>query len=155
GGPGHDQVHRQPGAEEGPDHRLRVGRAGRPGHPDDPRPPGRREVRHRSPWSSTRSATAKPNSASPITPFAVKNARLTRDRSSGRPTRCSSPSTAAVNTTPAYHNQPYPVSAPKAAYSPVVPRWISAEARSAAGTPNRTGTDRTPIRRSTSASWQE
>ncbi len=40
------------------------------------------------PWT-TRSARAKANSPMPITPLAVKNARLTRERSCGRTIRCS------------------------------------------------------------------
>src|SRR5207237_1307937 len=102
---------------------------------------------------STRSSSAKTNSAIPTNPFAVKNARFTRDRSSGRTIACSYPNATAVSTSPVHHHAPSPTSTPYQTNSPNVTPCTIDEATSANRTPYRAGTLCTPICRSTSTSW--
>ena len=75
------------GVEQPAQHRRRVRRAGGAGDPDDPRRARRRTLSVRSQVAAQDHAgrrAANTNSAMPTKPLAVKKARLTRDRSSGR-----------------------------------------------------------------------
>jgi len=86
--------------------------------------------------------------------LAVKNARLTRDRSVGVTTTCWYPNASAASANPTHQSQPSPTSTPNQMNSANTTTCDSVEACSANRRPYRAGTLRTPIRRSISASWQ-
>src|SRR6266536_4551881 len=170
GRPGHHQVDREPGVEQPAQDRGGIRGTGRAGHPDDPRGSAFLDLGGRhpsdgvlaarisgchgcSPSRRTRSARAKTNRTMPTKPLAVKNARLTRDRSSGLTIACSYPNAPAVSKSPIHQSEPSPTRMPYQTKSANVMTCATVEARSAKGTPYRAGTLCTPIRRSTSTSW--
>ena len=162
GGPGHHQVDRLAGVEQRARARPRGVRACRDA-PETPTTQGAASSR-RSPDAmplshearAIRSASANTNSAMPTKPLAVKNARLTRDRSVGRDDRRARrrtrPRSAPARSTTASRS---PTSAPNQTNSANVTTCATVETRSAARDAEA-GRDASArrSRRSTSASWQ-
>ena len=141
-GAGHDQVDRLA--------RRRAGRAStaaaygvprRAGRPR--RPTARRVIGTRQALRTIRSASAKTNRPMPTKPLAVKNARLTRDRSVGVHDRVLVDERGRGQRQP---DPPQPAAArpatPNQTNSANVTTCTTVEARSAAATPKRAGNER-------------
>src|SRR6185312_1417808 len=98
------------------------------------------------------SARTKRKNPTEITPFIVKNAVSSRRKSPGRTSECSYASRSATAATPSQYQTLTVRPRPAATSNTTVPRWKSRAPRKVPRSPNRTGTDCRPSRRSTSTS---